>query len=401
MSGTTQTVVTQAQLQPGTSSVDTAIITGSTGVNVASFLTFLIERWELSLGNDRLILRDATVPLDINGRKGNDTITGGTANDRLSGAEGTDVLRGEGGNDILDGGLGTDQLFGGDGDDLLIGGPGTNLDKLTGGLGNDYYFASPTMILTELVGEGTDTVEVSGDYTLGAHLENLVLAANGLPLKGIGNELNNVLLGNDANNTLTGQLGNDAIRGDAGNDLLYGNAGNDFLDGGSGIDLLNGGAGNDTLTARGNDKDKLYGWTGDDYYIVSSALTLVSEQANHGKDTVEAQVSLTLANHVEDLIMSATAAAALNGTGNGLNNTINGNSLDNTLRGEGGYDSILGGAGNDFIVGGAGNDLSAAMATTLPPLRARRATTASLTLVKASLRWPTRRWPTTQITSRG
>lgn len=357
MSGTTQTVVTQAQLQPGTSDVDTAIITGSTGVNVASFLSYLIEIWELSLGNDRLILKDATVPIEADGRRGNDTITGGSANDRLAGGDGTDVLRGEGGNDILDGGTGTDQLFGGDGDDLLISGGGTTQDRLTGGRGNDYYFAAPAMILTELAGEGTDTVEVSGDYTLGAHLENLVLAGNGLPLKGTGNELNNVMLGNSANNTLTGLLGNDSIRGDAGNDSLFGNDGNDFLDGGSGIDTLNGGGGNDTLIARGNDNDKLYGWTGDDYYLISSTLTLVSEQAAHGKDTVEAQVSLTLANNVEDLILSATAIAAINGTGNNLNNTINGNSLDNTLRGEGGFDSILGGAGNDFIVGGTGNDL--------------------------------------------
>ena len=48
--------------------------------------------------------------------------------------------------------------------------------------------------------------------------------------------------------------------------------------------------------------------------------------------------------------------AAIDGTGNGLNNTITGNSAANTLVGGDGNDWLDGGAGSDTLIGGAGND---------------------------------------------
>jgi Ca2+-binding RTX toxin-like protein len=51
-----------------------------------------------------------------------------------------------------------------------------------------------------------------------------------------------------------------------------------------------------------------------------------------------------------------TGAAALNGTGNALNNALTGNSANNVLIGNEGNDTLNGGAGADTLLGGLGND---------------------------------------------
>ena len=62
-----------------------------------------------------------------------------------------------------------------------------------------------------------------------------------------------------------------------------------------------------------------------------------------------------------------SGSAAIDGTGNELDNILTGNSGDNVLSGQGGRDQLLGGAGNDTLVfgesveiakadGGTGND---------------------------------------------
>ncbi|WP_420800942.1 putative Ig domain-containing protein [Pseudomonas cavernicola] len=70
--------------------------------------------------------------------------------------------------------------------------------------------------------------------------------------------------------------------------------------------------------------------------------------------TVESAVNWTLAANLESLILSGSAA--INGTGNDLNNTIFGNAAANTLRGGAGNDMLAGGDGEDELIGGAGLD---------------------------------------------
>lgn len=125
------------------------------------------------------------------------------------------------------------------------------------------------------------------------------------------------------------------ITGTAGNDLLIGTPENDTLNGGLGADTMRGGLGNDL-------------------YIVDNAGDRVVEFANGGVDTVRSTVSHSLTANVENL--SLMGAAAINGTGNALDNVIIGNAGANALSGGAGNDTLNGGAGNDTLNGGTGAD---------------------------------------------
>jgi Ca2+-binding RTX toxin-like protein len=107
-------------------------------------------------------------------------------------------------------------------------------------------------LITELAGEGTDTVKSSVNWTLGNNLENLTLTGT-TALSGTGNALDNIMIANSAGNIFDGGDGNDTLTGGIGNDTLIGGAGNDQLVGGTGRDNLTGGLGNDILSL-GSDK---------------------------------------------------------------------------------------------------------------------------------------------------
>jgi hypothetical protein len=130
-------------------------------------------------------------------------------------------------NDYIDTGAGNDTINGGAGNNNLIGGSGDDT----------YIVGSTTNTLTELANEGTDTVFASITWTLGTHLENLVLTGTE-NLNGNGNELENQITGNDFNNSLDGGKGADTLIGGLGNDILQGDAGADTLAGGAGNDVF-------------------------------------------------------------------------------------------------------------------------------------------------------------------
>jgi Ca2+-binding RTX toxin-like protein len=88
--------------------------------------------------------------------------------------------------------------------------------------------------------------------------------------------------------------------------------------------------------------------------VVDATSDTITENASEGTDSVQSSVSFTLAANVENLTLTGTAA--INGTGNALDNILTGNSAANTLSGGAGADTLDGGAGNDSLVGGVGND---------------------------------------------
>lgn len=134
--------------------------------------------------------------------------------------------------------------------------------------------------------------------------------------------------------SLRGANGNDTLIGGFGQDTLVGNGGNDSLDGGTDSDSLSGGAGNDTYVTTGGDT--------------------ITEAVGGGTDTVRASVTHSLGAELENLVL--TGADAINGTGNGLDNTMTGNAMANILNGGNGDDTLSGGSGVDRLIGGAGND---------------------------------------------
>jgi Ca2+-binding RTX toxin-like protein len=160
-----------------------------------------------------------TVATHITGNGGDNTLTGNGGANTLAGGDGNDSLYGMAGNDRLEGGAG---------DDLLDGGAGN--DTLAGGAGDDVYVVdSKTDTVTELAGEGSDTVQTSlTAYTLAANVENLFFTGTAA-FTGTGNELDNLIAGG---------RGNDRLSGGAGNDTLAGGAGNDALTGGEGADVF-------------------------------------------------------------------------------------------------------------------------------------------------------------------
>ena len=278
-------------------------------------------------------------------------------------------------------------LIGNSGNNTLDG--GSDADSMTGGAGNDIYIVDNTGdTAVELSNEGTDEVRSSVTYTIGDNIERLTLTGTG-DINGIGNGLDNILTGNDGNNRLDGGVGADTMTGGLGNDIyvvdnasdvvvealsggndtietsvtyslsanvenltltgtgnidangnglgntLTGNAGNNTLDGGEGGDTMSGGAGNDT-------------------YVVDNINDTVVENLNEGTDTVRSSITYTLTSNVENLVL--TGSGNINGTGNGLANTLTGNSGNNMLDGGAGADRMSGGAGNDiYIVDNAGD----------------------------------------------
>lgn len=347
------------------------------------------------LGNDTYII-DSTndYMYEDDDLVGIDTVKAGFSYTLQNGFEnltltGTSAINGTGTNvdNILTGNSAANVLTGLGGNDTLNGAAGN--DTLIGGLGNDTYVVDAAGdAVTENANEGTDTVQSSVTYTLGANVENLTLTGSSA-INATGNAADNILNGNSGANTLSGGGGNDTMAGGGGTDIyvvdsasdvvteaasagtdtvqssvtytLGSNVENLTLTGasvinGTGNTLANtitGNGANNTLDG-GSGNDTLVGGLGNDLYIVDATGDVVTEVASAGTDTIQSTVTYTLGNNVENLTLTGTAA--INATGNTLNNVLIGNSGNNTLSGGTGSDTMSGGAGNDtYVVDVAGD----------------------------------------------
>ena len=328
----------------------------------------------------------------ISGGSGGNIISGGTGNDLLTGTTGADTLLGLAGNDTLTGGLGNDVNFGGVGDDI-------------------YVVQGSSDIVTEYIGEGTDTVRSEGSFVLTAGSEvELIETTNAAGTGAInltGNALAQSIIGNAGGNslddggvgaadTLTGALGNDTYVVSNAGTIVVESAGGGTADrvaarvsfvlaadddiesltttssaGTAAINLtgnalrqsITGNAGDNVLDSGGGVADTLTGLTGNDTYVVRNAADVIVEADLQGTaDRVNAAVSFVLDNsdNIEILqTVSAAATTLINLTGNTLGQTVIGNAGGNRIDGALGNDTLTGAAGNDIFIfstaGGAAN----------------------------------------------
>ena len=258
------------------------------------------------------------------------------------------TLTGNAGNNVLDGGAGNDTMI--------------------GGAGNDTYVVDNAGdVVTELAGEGTDTVQSSVSYTLGANVENLTLTGTG-DINGTGNTLNNTLTGNAGNNVLNGGAGNDTMIGGAGNDTYVVDAAGDVVTEAAGAGHRHGPEQHQLHARRQCREPELTGTADDQRHrqhasttrspatpattssTAAPATTRMSRRRRQrhlcgrcgrrrghrsgrarAPTRCRAAISYTLGANVENLTLTGTAA--INGTGNALNNTLTGNAGNNVLDG--------------------------------------------------------------------
>ncbi|MBO9628200.1 MAG: calcium-binding protein, partial [Shinella sp.] len=406
----------------GTGNALANVITGNNGKNILKGLAGNdtldgggnIDRMEGGTGNDLYVVDDSGDVVIERAGEGTDVVqssatytlaadierlaltgstdidgTGNALANLLTGNDGKNTLKGMAGNDTLDGGAGADVLEGGAGNDTYI------VDD-----GGD--------AITELSGEGTDTVKAWVSQTLSANVEKLILLGTD-DIGGTGTADANTLTGNAGSNLLRGLKGNDTLDGKGGVDQMEGGIGNDIyvvdnsgdtivelsgegtdtvkasksyalsanvetliltgtgningtgsadanmLTGNAGKNVLKGMDGNDLLNG-GAGADRMEGGKGNDTFVVDNAGDVVVEAsgAGTGTDTVKASLTFALADNVENLALTGTGD--IGGTGNSAANILTGNSGKNTLIGLAGNDTLNGGAGTDHMEGGTGND---------------------------------------------
>ncbi len=229
----------------------------------------------------------------ITGNLGSDELYGGDGDDQLFGLAGDDQLYGGAGHDLLDGGKGVDIMVGGDGDDLYILDDIRELEWINRDLENTYHDAgNDTLRITFKGGSNSAPAVVNLGAANLAEVENVQITGSGV-FEVIGNNADNV------------------------------------LDAGKTASTLRGGSGNDT-------------------YHVTHRDAQVHENAGEGWDKVISSIHFTLGANLEELIL--TGKAALNGTGNALNNILRGNDGNNILDGGAGIDTLIGGKGNDTYI---------------------------------------------------
>jgi Ca2+-binding RTX toxin-like protein len=324
--------------------VGTAILTGSQ-IGSSGFTQLFTQ------ANTTATLRVLDSDVDLSGLSGfgdwgtNDAISiegtsvssnllvGSSRNDTITGVSiSLDTMTGGGGADTLNGGRGADNFRYFAGSEVVAG------EEVHGDLGADALslFNTGAIDFSVATLDGVETLDfVSGNSTATFRSNQLIGTAldtvsgsggvDGLIVTTIAQSAD---LSNMTFSAWTDGVDTITILGSALADTLTGSARNDTLDGGASADQMGGGGGNDT-------------------YIVDASSDSITEGVGQGVDQVRSSSSFTLDMAQEVEALALTGGAAINGTGNGLANTITGNDAANSLKGLNGNDTIDGAGGID------------------------------------------------------
>ncbi|MBR1154060.1 calcium-binding protein [Bradyrhizobium sp. JYMT SZCCT0428] len=309
-------------------------------------------------------------PIALNG-EGNtldNGIVGNSLDNVLSGHGGNDTLFGLEGHDTLNGGLGDDQLYGGIGNDTYIvrdsldavheyanegidtvnatanyqlsaNVENLNLVSASYGLGNDlantitggreantldgggaadtligrggddtYMVDNAGDIVTEVTGEGSDTVITTVSYTLA---ENTSVERLEAFRWGSANSIN--LTGNSIANTVIGNDGSNLINGGGGIDTLTGGGGQDYF-------LFN-----TTLGAANVDTISDFSVAADTVYLENSIFATLATPGNLARNVTSAEFHIGSAAHDADdriIYNSQNGALTYDADGNGAGAAI-------------------------------------------------------------------------------
>ncbi|RIZ67277.1 MAG: hypothetical protein D0531_00210 [Methylococcales bacterium] len=235
--------------------------------------------------------------------------------DTHASSTGVVTLTGVTGNETIYGvGAGNNTLTGGSGNDTILG--GSIADTLVGAAGNDVYVfansANAADVVTEITGEGTDTIYVFAD----ANLSLLKVGAGpttGATLKTVG-FIDQVLIKSGATGTFAGtQLTGETV----------------------------------AVNADATGAAHLAITVADTAVNTFSSLTFTTVSGMDPFDTGTDTVAITI----------GAGGVGANVTGTTLADSITGNSGADTISGGTGADSLTGGAGADSLTGGAGADI--------------------------------------------
>ncbi len=229
-----------ASIQAGAGEDTGSAAASASPINL-NMITTGFERIIGSEFNDIVTAAGATFSVRIDGRGGNDTITGGNGvlENILTGGPGDDTITGGTGEDIANGGPGADSINTGDAPDRID--FDENDTSIQGGAGTDLGFATAAG-----TGVNIDMVAMGIEVFYGSPFADIVTAAGAtVPVQ---------INGEDGNDDLTGGNLADVLRG--GND-------NDTLAGGPDDDAMLGQAGADTFVIQDNDSTDFNAGEGD------------------------------------------------------------------------------------------------------------------------------------------
>ena len=234
----------------------------------------------------------------IDGKGGNDTITGSIGSDVILGGLGDDTLIGSIDNDVFARTGGLKAIVGASteseanlvtvyGNDIIVGGTGN--DILIGSLGDDVFQVSGTSDGFDTVdgGVGSDTISAtSSQAVIGLHSLNSVEAITAGGFSGV--SISGSVLGDTLNFSSVILTGIIRIDGGAGNDIITGTEAGANLAGGAGNDTLTGGAGNDVFLFAdvADGFDTISGGAGTDVIQATNANTVIGLAAITGIETI-------------------------------------------------------------------------------------------------------------------